>query len=187
MEPRIKILLTGDSEEGLTAIFNRFHVKQFDEEKLKDYKFNIAFNNVLHKSFKFIFIIWKLGNDLLHKNSLKSFFPAAGAIIAFNENKKSSFDNMEKWVDAILNNSNIGLIPIIVVGYKEEKTIQIQESVDQDIIINFCKNLSLKLEKIQFLSKYFSFSDSETSKIDDLFNYLADYYMIRKDFFLFSN
>ncbi|MFX1315734.1 MAG: Rab family GTPase [Promethearchaeota archaeon] len=177
MSYRGKVILCGEPGVGKTSLLVRYVDGKFNEEYHQTIGANflikeIDLTNIIdkieiknpelkkdikEKGFKLYF--WDIGGqqDKLFSNEYY-FVQAVGAMIVFNLNDSSSFQNLDFWISKLKEIS--GDVPFIIVGNKTDLT----RKVDKEIITEKVKNLEVK---------YFETSAKLNENVDKAFETLS--------------
>lgn len=177
MSYRGKVILCGEPGVGKTSLLVRYVDDKFSEQYhqtiganflIKEIDLTNIINNLSFKSpelkkdikekgFKLYF--WDIGGqqDKLFSNEYY-FVQAIGAMVVFNLNDLSSFNNLDFWISKLKEVS--GDIPFIIVGNKTD----LKRNVTKQIINKKVKNVGVK---------YFETSAKLNENVDKAFESLS--------------
>ena len=127
----IKILIIGDSSVGKTNILSRFNNNTFNIESKPTIGVEFANKSLQIKDKKVKAQIWDTAGQERYRAITGSYYKgAAGAMIVYDVTKRNTFENVEKWLKEIQNNSEEKLF-ILIVGNKADlkhlRTIKLEE------------------------------------------------------------
>ena len=111
--------------------------------------------------------IWDTaGQEKMNAISKQFYRGSDGCVIVFDLTDKSSFNDVEKWVDGFLlhSASNARQIPYILIGNKsdlKEKVVIRKEAIKESV-------------KMNGFIEYFETSAKEIESVDDAFNYIIN-------------
>jgi small GTP-binding protein len=136
-----KIILIGDSNCGKTSMINRYIDKLFSENYICTIGVDFKMKNLIINSELIKLQIWDTAGMEKYKQITTSYYRGAqAALICFDLTNRTSFINLEKWVNEYTNHSNLIFKKVIyIIGMKcdleSERTVS-QEEIDQFVMIN---------------------------------------------------
>jgi len=177
MSYRGKVILLGNAGVGKTSLLAQYVDDQFSEEYhqtiganflIKEIDLSKILNqldiknpklkkDIKEKGFKLYF--WDIGGqtDKLWANEYY-FVQAVGAMVIFSLDNKSSFDQIDFWIEKLKELS--GDVPYIIVGNKTD----LKREIDKEMIENKLKSLGVK---------YFETSAKLNENVDGAFESLS--------------
>ena len=158
----MKIIIVGDADVGKSCIATRFQYNKFDP----NYEVTIGvefFSKIIEINNKKVKVqIWDTAGQEAFDALIRSYFRNVdGCVLTFDLTNRRSFDNIEKWMSKVLDESN-RKISFILVGNKvdilEKRCISYEEAV------SFSKKYKME---------YVETSALNSRNIYNLFNILA--------------
>lgn len=159
---KMKIIIVGDADVGKSCIATRFQYNKFDP----NYEVTIGvefFSKIIEINNKKVKVqIWDTAGQEAFDALIRSYFRNVdGCVLTFDLTNRRSFDNIEKWMSKVLDESN-RKISFILVGNKvdilEKRCISYEEAV------SFSKKYKME---------YVETSALNSRNIYNLFNILA--------------
>ena len=142
-DKKCQLLIIGDAIVGKTSILSRFENNSFNPNYLATVGLDFFKKEVIIDNKKIRIKIWDTAGQERYKSLTKGFFRnAQGIIIVFDVTNKESFDNLQYWIQSILNNiSDIGNIPVIIIGNKIDLP---QREINKEDGENYAKKYNYK-------------------------------------------
>eukprot|EP00924_Labyrinthula_sp_SR-Ha-C_P016100 maker-scaffold_4-snap-gene-19.5-mRNA-1 protein AED:0.01 eAED:0.01 QI:123/1/1/1/1/1/2/436/238 len=114
-----KIVLIGDTSVGKTNLLSRYASNSFNVANKSTIGVEFSSKTELYDSKNLKAQIWDTAGQERFQALAKAYYRGAyGAIIVYDMTKRSSFDNLNKWVSYLQENSERPNIKITIVGNK---------------------------------------------------------------------
>lgn len=135
-----KIVLMGDGMVGKTSLRKKFSDALFQRNYLMTIGVEVSTKNITininNEKILVTLLIWDLGGQLYFLRIREQYYKGAnGAILVYDITNKSSFDNLDRWVNELLDAR--GSIPLLIVGNKidlrakQKDTIETNEGLEK--------------------------------------------------------
>ena len=165
-----KIVLIGDSGVGKTNILSRYLTNEFSLTTQATVGVEFG-SKIVKKGEKLIKLqIWDTAGQERYKSITSAYYKGAkGAFVVYDISRKSTFDNVDKWINELKNNGSEDVF-IMLVGNKSDlndKREIIEEEVKkkaQAYNIAYCETSALKGNNIEFAFE--SLIDKITEKLE---------------------
>ena len=165
-----KIVLIGDSGVGKTNILSRYLTDKFSSTTQPTVGVEFG-SKIVKKGEKLIKLqIWDTAGQERYKSITSAYYKGAkGAFVVYDISRKSTFDNVDKWINELKNNGSEDVF-IMLVGNKSDlndKREIIEEEVKkkaQGYNIAYCETSALKGNNIEFAFE--SLIDKITEKLE---------------------
>jgi len=159
-----KIIIVGDSGVGKSNIVDRFVTGNFTDDIKSTIGIDFQLKTIDSGPDKIKIQIWDTAGQERYRSIYRSYYrEAAGILVMFDLSKKSSFDNIPRWINEIKQNvDNIYELELMLIGNKADLEYQ-REVSDYDII---------KLQE-QFDLPYIETSAKSELNIDTAFSELV--------------
>ena len=117
---QIKLLLLGDGRVGKTSLRRRYMGQGFKEEYLETLGADFTIKNVEFNNLIIRYNIWDIAGQPKFQQIRKGFFTGAqAALVLYDITEKSSFNNIENWINELISNNGKGsFLPIMIIGNK---------------------------------------------------------------------
>ena len=119
----MEIALLGDGFVGKTSLLRRFKGEKFDQK----YRITVGADFIVkkmqygeqHVTLK----IWDVGGQPEFARLRSQYYKnTSGILVVFDLMKRSTFDSIPVWLNEVLENNNWRLVPIILLGNKNDLT-----------------------------------------------------------------
>ena len=165
-----KLVLIGDSGVGKTNILSRYLTNQFSASTQPTVGVEFG-SKIIKKGEKLIKLqIWDTAGQERYKSITSAYYKGAkGAFVVYDISRKSTFDNVDKWINELKNNGSEDVF-ILLVGNKsdlnEQREISEEEVKKKAEVYNiaFCETSALKGNNIEFAFE--SLIDKITEKLE---------------------
>jgi len=147
-----KIILIGDSNIGKTSIINRYIHNSFSDKYICTIGVDFMMKTMTIEDTQLKLQIWDTAGMERYKQLTTSYYKGShSAIIVFDLTNKSSFDNIDYWLNLFYENSNpLFQKYVIIIGNKADLTNDIQ--VSKEMIDNYIKDKNLQYRECSALS-----------------------------------
>ncbi|MHA2052152.1 MAG: Rab family GTPase [Candidatus Hodarchaeales archaeon] len=120
-EYNLKIVLIGDGAVGKTSLRRSYLGEGFEANYQQTIGADFAIYTEQVGSFKVKFVIWDLAGQLMFHQVRKSFYKGChGALIVCDITNPTSFDNLRDWINELWKNNDLGPVPFVILGNKED-------------------------------------------------------------------
>ena len=165
-----KIVLIGDSGVGKTNILSRYLTDKFSSTTQPTVGVEFG-SKIVKKGEKLIKLqIWDTAGQERYKSITSAYYKGAkGAFVVYDISRKSTFDNVDKWINELKNNGSEDVF-ILLVGNKsdlnDQREISEEEVKKKAEVYNiaFCETSALKGKNIEFAFE--SLIDKITEKLE---------------------
>ena len=165
-----KIVLIGDSGVGKTNILSRYLTDKFSSTTQPTVGVEFG-SKIVKKGEKLIKLqIWDTAGQERYKSITSAYYKGAkGAFVVYDISRKSTFDNVDKWINELKNNGSEDVF-ILLVGNKsdlnDQREISEEEVKKKAEVYNiaFCETSALKGNNIEFAFE--SLIDKITEKLE---------------------
>ena len=165
-----KLVLIGDSGVGKTNILSRYLTNQFSSSTQPTVGVEFG-SKIIKKGEKLIKLqIWDTAGQERYKSITSAYYKGAkGAYVVYDISRKSTFDNVDKWINELKNNGSEDVF-ILLVGNKsdlnDQREISEEEVKKKAEVYNiaFCETSALKGNNIEFAFE--SLIDKITEKLE---------------------
>ena len=165
-----KLVLIGDSGVGKTNILSRYLTNQFSASTQPTVGVEFG-SKIIKKGEKLIKLqIWDTAGQERYKSITSAYYKGAkGAFVVYDISRKSTFDNVDKWINELKNNGSEDVF-ILLVGNKsdlnDQREISEEEVKKKAEVYNiaFCETSALKGKNIEFAFE--SLIDKITEKLE---------------------
>jgi len=126
-----KVVLVGDTNVGKTNLLCRFTRNEFDLESrcTIGIEFATKLSTVQGKVVKSQ--IWDTAGQERYRSITDAYYRGAvGALLVYDISRRSSFENLGRWLDELRDHAEDGCLPVMLVGNKSD--LQHLRAVDQD-------------------------------------------------------
>ncbi|MFW9996909.1 MAG: GTP-binding protein [Candidatus Odinarchaeota archaeon] len=173
----LKMVLTGDGAVGKTSLRLRYLGHGFKAQYLETIGADFALKNEDVGGKSVDFQIWDLaGQQRFQSVRSTYYYGALGALLVFDVTRRSSFDNLEPWVEEIWKHNGKGIIPIVILGNKYDLRDQSADCVDAEEALEYVKNLSEKTKKRGFEIRFLNTSAKTGLNVPEAFQALGEVY-----------
>ena len=126
-----KLVLIGDSGVGKTNILSRYLTNQFSASTQPTVGVEFG-SKIIKKGEKLIKLqIWDTAGQERYKSITSAYYKGAkGAFVVYDISRKSTFDNVDKWIKKIKNNGSEDVF-ILLVGNKSDLNDQREISEEE--------------------------------------------------------
>ncbi len=154
-----KIVLIGDSSVGKTNIMSRFVREDFNIESKPTIGVEFANKNVLYEGKKIKVQVWDTAGQERYRAITGAYYKGAlGALLIYDITKRSTFDNLDRWVKELNDHTTPGIVCLLI-GNKSD--------------LNYLRVIK-KEEAMAYASKkgfgFFETSALESYNINEVFN-----------------
>ncbi|MHA2295669.1 MAG: Rab family GTPase [Candidatus Hodarchaeales archaeon] len=173
----IKIILAGDGAVGKTSLRIRYLGLGFNAQYIETIgaDFALKMENVSGKNIKFQ--IWDLAGQPRFRSVLATYYTGArGALLVFDVTRRDTYENLISWIKEIWKHNGYGIIPIIILGNKNDLRNEISDCVDKLEALNFCRELSKKTKEKNFEIRYLDTSAKTGLNVSKAFQTLGEVY-----------
>ena len=151
-----KIVLIGDSGVGKTNILSRYLTDKFSSTTQPTVGVEFG-SKIVKKGEKLIKLqIWDTAGQERYKSITSAYYKGAkGAFVVYDISRKSTFDNVDKWINELKNNGSEDVF-IMLVGNKSDlndKREIIEEEVKKKAElynVAFCETSALEGKNIEY-------------------------------------
>ena len=165
-----KLVLIGDSGVGKTNILSRYLTNQFSASTQPTVGVEFG-SKIIKKGEKLIKLqIWDTAGQERYKSITSAYYKGAkGAFVVYDISRKSTFDNVDKWINELKNNGSEDVF-ILLVGNKsdlnDQREISEEEVKKKAEVYNiaFCETSALEGKNIEFAFE--SLIDKITEKLE---------------------
>ena len=134
-----KIILIGDPGVGKTSLIFRYIENKFKDNYIPTLGVDFLTKKVIvgEKKIPANLIIWDIGGQKKWQKNLHLYLKGAdGAIIIYDITRKQTFNNLDEWINNILNHA--GNIPYLLIGNK--KDLEKERNVSLEDAISYSKS-----------------------------------------------
>lgn len=158
-----KLVIVGDTSVGKTEIVNRYLYNKFNFNSIATVAAEVKYSNIKKNDTNIKCQIWDTAGQEKYFSLTSSYFKGAKvAIIVYDVTSKTSFDNVDKWINEIF--GKIGPdVYIIICGNKSDLDIYRRVSFNEGLE---------KAEKYEF--DFIETSAKNSSNISRLFEMIND-------------
>ena len=151
-----KIVLIGDSGVGKTNILTRFISNEFSLTTQATVGVEFG-SKIIKKGEKLIKLqIWDTAGQERYKSITSAYYKGSkGAFVVYDISRKSTFDNVDKWIDELKNNGSEDVL-IMLVGNKSDLKDK-REISEEDVQkkaqlynVAFCETSALEGKNIEY-------------------------------------
>ena len=151
-----KIVLIGDSGVGKTNILSRFINNEFSLTTQATVGVEFG-SKIIKKGEKLIKLqIWDTAGQERYKSITSAYYKGSkGAFVVYDISRKSTFDNVDKWIDELKNNGSEDVF-IMLVGNKSDLKDK-REISEEDVQkkaklynVAFCETSALEGKNIEY-------------------------------------
>ena len=124
-----KLILIGDSSVGKSNILSKYLKNEFDENSKATVGVEFGTKNILINGKKIKIQIWDTAGEERYRSITSAYYKGAkGAFIVYDITRKTTFDNIDKWISDLRLNGDKNIC-IIILGNKSDliEQRQIQE------------------------------------------------------------
>ena len=115
-----KIIILGDASVGKTNIVSKYLRDEFDQDTKSTVGAVFNAKNLEIENTKIKLQIWDTAGQEVYKSIVSSYYKGAkGAILVYDITRKTSFENIDKWIPDLKANADIDLI-MILIGNKSD-------------------------------------------------------------------
>ena len=151
-----KIVLIGDSGVGKTNILSRYLTNEFSLTTQATVGVEFG-SKIIKKGEKLIKLqIWDTAGQERYKSITSAYYKGSkGAFVVYDITRKTTFDNVDKWINELKNNGSEGVF-IMLVGnksdLKEKREISEEEVKKKAELYNvaFCETSALEGNNIEY-------------------------------------
>ena len=159
---RFKMLLLGDPAVGKTTLVTKFVHGMFSSDYKMTIGVDIMKKDITIDNNKIILSIWDIAGQDRFRNFRNIFYKgSSGALIIFDLTRRTSFDNLSKWINELKEYTNEN-VPFIIIGNKSD--LIEMTTVKKTDIMKF-------IEKNKF--NYIETSAKTGNGVDNAFNELC--------------
>ena len=116
----MKLILVGDSGVGKTNILSKYLKNNFDPDSKATVGVEFGTKNIEIDNKKIKVQIWDTAGQERYKSITSTYYKGAkGAFIVYDITRKSTFDNIDKWIGDLKNNGDENMI-VYLVGNKSD-------------------------------------------------------------------
>ena len=116
----MKLILVGDSGVGKTNILSKYLKNNFDPDSKATVGVEFGTKNIEIDNKKIKVQIWDTAGQERYKSITSTYYKGAkGAFIVYDITRKSTFDNIDKWIGDLENNGDENMI-VYLVGNKSD-------------------------------------------------------------------
>ena len=151
-----KIVLIGDSGVGKTNILSRYLTNDFDPDSKATVGVEFG-SKIIKKGEQLIKLqIWDTAGQERYKSITSAYYKGSkGAFVVYDISRKSTFDNVDKWIDELKNNGSEDVL-IMLVGNKSDLKDK-REISEEDVQkkaklynVAFCETSALEGKNIEY-------------------------------------
>ena len=124
-----KLILIGDSSVGKSNILSKYLKNEFDENSRATVGVEFGTKNILINGKKIKIQIWDTAGEERYRSITSAYYKGAkGAFIVYDITRKTTFDNIDKWISDLKLNGDKNIC-IIILGNKSDliEQRQVQE------------------------------------------------------------
>lgn len=173
----LQVAILGDGFVGKTAILRRLKGEPFEH----DYVITVGADFVVKKmelgNKKVTLQIWDVGGQQQFAPLRSKYYSmASGVLIVFDIMLRKTFESIPIWLNEILENNNWRLVPVILVGNKNDLTENEPRNVTREEIDTYVQTLQewgLQLNP-NFSIKYFETSAKTGANVYQAFESLVN-------------
>ena len=116
----MKLILVGDSGVGKTNILSKYLKNNFDPDSKATVGVEFGTKNIEIDNKKIKVQIWDTAGQERYRSITSTYYKGAkGAFIVYDITRKSTFDNIDKWIGDLKNNGDENMI-VYLVGNKSD-------------------------------------------------------------------
>ncbi|MFW9993788.1 MAG: Rab family GTPase [Candidatus Odinarchaeota archaeon] len=170
----MKIILAGDGAVGKTSLRERYLGRGFTGQYLETVgaDFALKIDNIGGENIKFQ--IWDLAGQPRFQTVRSVYYSGAkGALLLFDITRRSSFENLNSWVDEIWKHNGSGVIPIVVLGNKYDLRDDFAKCIEESEAREFCSELSEQTKEKGFEIKFLNTSAKTGLNVEESFQTLG--------------
>ena len=135
---QFKVVVVGDEEVGKTSLIVRYTENRFSTSYKQTIGSDIAIKYVHHEDSDISLVFWDIGGQDQYRIMHKYYFQGAqGAVLVYSITDRSSFENLQKWHNTVI--EHVGKVPIIILGNKID--LIDERVVSQDEALNLISRL----------------------------------------------
>ena len=125
-----KVVAIGDSMVGKTALIQRYATAQFRDNYITTMGMNLVTKNIELDDLKIEYCLWDIAGQPSFSSIVPMYYQGAlGAFIVFDMTRKTTFDNVSRWMAEL--KQHTGVIPIILLGNKNDLSDKIEISKEE--------------------------------------------------------
>ena len=119
-EIMFKVVLVGDSFVGKTNIMSKYLKNEFDPNSRATVGVEFGTKNILINNKKIKIQIWDTAGQERYRSITSAYYKGAkGALIVYDITRRTSFDNIDKWISDLKLNGDKNIC-IIILGNKSD-------------------------------------------------------------------
>ncbi len=140
-----KIVLLGDGAVGKTSLRKRYLGEGFETDYLSTMGADFALYDTIVNETHIRWQIWDLAGQPVFKDVVKAYYTKVfGGILVYDVTRRQTFENVEKWLDDIRNNSKRDKdVPVVLLANKIDLREEGTEAVSTDEGKTLAKRLGL--------------------------------------------
>ena len=152
----MKLILVGDSGVGKTNILSKYLKNDFDPDSKATVGVEFGTKNIEIDNKRIKVQIWDTAGQERYKSITSAYYKGSkGAFVVYDITRKTTFDNVDKWINELKNNGSEGVF-IMLVGnksdLKEKREISEEEVKKKAELYNvaFCETSALEGNNIEY-------------------------------------
>ena len=125
-----KLIIIGDASVGKTNILSKYLRNEFDPNSKSTVGVEFGTKNIVIDNNKIKLQIWDTAGQERYRSITSAYYKGAkGAILVYDITRKTSFENIDKWIPDLKSNGDNDII-MILVGNKSD--LENQREVTED-------------------------------------------------------
>ncbi|MFW9930117.1 MAG: Rab family GTPase [Candidatus Thorarchaeota archaeon] len=175
----MKLILCGDGAVGKTALRERYLGRGFSQSYLQTIGADFATTDkeiiVEGKNHSVQYQIWDLAGQSEFQAVRSSYYEGCyGSFMVFDVTRPESFNNIEKWINELWQNSGKGAVPVILLGNKVDLKDKFPEHVQDAQIKSYLERLNEKCRPYNFSCDYLETSALTGKNVELAFRNLGE-------------
>lgn len=126
-----KIIIIGDTSVGKTGLLNRYLHNDFSDNTKATVGVDFGAKKLVYNDCKIKLQIWDTAGQERYRSITNAYYKGAkGAIIVYDISKRSSFENVERWISEIKSLGDPNLL-LLLIGNKSDLEEKREVSLDE--------------------------------------------------------
>ena len=147
-----KIVLIGDSSVGKTNIMSIFVRNDFNIESKPTIGVEFSNRNIIHEGKKIKIQVWDTAGQERYRAITGAYYKGAvGAMLIYDITKKSTFDNLERWLKELNDHANTGVVCLLIGNKSDLNYLRV---VKQEEAMSYAKKKGFGFFETSALESY---------------------------------